>query len=297
MPLKEFKAKLLPEIKEINLFLKRNLLTSNLSGEMISSLKGRGIEFEDYRDYTVEDDASRIDWIASKRSQRILVREYKFEVNFKVFFLIDVSESMLFSSTKLLKCEYAAQVAATFFYGLVQSGNSVGYGLFNEDIIKLLTPQMGKKQFYTFTKDITSPKIYGGKKNISKAIEQAIRLIDKKSLFVIISDFLLNDDSWIEFLKILATKNEVIGIMIRDERDYELPDIGQIILEDPFTNNKIYVDTKEYSKIYKEYNEKNIRIIKSGFRSCKGNLLELKTSDNYINKLVEFFRKSGIRWR
>ena len=113
MPLKEFKAKLVPEIKELNIFIKKNLLTTALSGELISSLKGRGIEFEDYRDYTVEDDAGRIDWRASKRAQRILVREYKLDVNFNAFFLIDVSESMLFakeeeessnSSTSRLLC-------------------------------------------------------------------------------------------------------------------------------------------------------------------------------------------------
>ncbi|MEM4397627.1 MAG: DUF58 domain-containing protein [Candidatus Woesearchaeota archaeon] len=297
MPLKEFKAKLLPELKEINLFLKRNLLTSSLSGEMISSLKGRGIEFEDYRDYSVEDDASRIDWIASKRSQRTLVREYKLEVNFKVFFLIDISESMLFGSTKLLKCEYAAQVACTFFYGLIQSGNSIGYGLFNENLVKISLPEMGKKKFYNFTKDISNPNIYGGKKNIAKAIQNAMKFVEKKSLFIIISDFILPDESWIEFLKILATKNEVIGISVRDPRDYELLDIGDIIIEDPFSNDKLYINTKDYSKIYKIYNEKNLRFIKSAFTSNKSSFLELKTSDNYINKMVEFFRSKGIRWR
>ncbi|MEM3373958.1 MAG: DUF58 domain-containing protein [Candidatus Woesearchaeota archaeon] len=297
MPLKEFKAKLVPELKEINLFLKRNLLSSAMSGEIMSSLKGRGIEFEDYRDYTVEDDASRIDWIASKRAQRLLVREYKLEVNFKVFFLIDVSESMLFSSTKLLKCEYAAQVACTFFYGLIQSGNSVGYGLFNENIVKLSKPEMGKKKFYNFTKDISNPKIYGGLKNLGKAIQNSMKFIDKKSLFIIISDFIMPDESWLEFLKILSTKNEVIGIMIRDEREYNLPDIGKIILEDPYSNNKIYIDTKQYSKIYKEFNEKNIRLIKNAFINNRANLLELKTNDNYLNKMIEFFRSRGVRWR
>ncbi|MEM2131503.1 MAG: DUF58 domain-containing protein [Candidatus Woesearchaeota archaeon] len=297
MPLKEFKAKLLPELKEINLFLKRNLLSSSLSGEMISSLKGRGIEFEDYRDYSVEDDASRIDWIASKRSQRTLVREYKLEVNFKVFFLIDVSESMLFGSTKLLKCEYAAQVACTFFYGLIQSGNSIGYGLFNENLVKISLPEMGKKKFYNFTKDISNPLIYGENKNIGKAIQSAMKFVEKKSLFIIISDFILPDESWIEFLKILATKNEVIGISIRDPRDYELIDVGNMILEDPFSNDKIYINTKDYSKLYKEYNEKNLRFIKSAFTNNKSSFLELKTTDNYLNKMVEFFRSKGIRWR
>lgn len=297
MPLKEFKAKLVPEIKELNFFLKKNLLSSSLTGELMSSLKGRGIEFEDYRDYTVEDDASRIDWIASKRSQRTLVREYKLEVNFKVLLLIDVSESMLFSSTKKLKCEYAAEVACSLLYGLLQVGNAVGYGFFNDGISKMVMPKMDKKQFYNFTKEISNPKNYGNKKNFNKAIEQSLRLIDKKSLFIIISDYIFQDNSWVDFFKILATKNEILGIMIRDQREYEIPDVGQIIIEDPFSKEKLYIDTKQYSKAYKEYNEKQLKFIRSIFTSNRANLMELPTNEHYIHNMLEFFRKSGARWR
>ncbi len=298
MPLKEFKAKLVPEIKELNLFLRKNLLSTSLAGELISSLKGKGIEFEDYRDYCVEDDASRIDWRASKRAQRLLVREYKLEVNFKVFFLIDTSESMLFASTSKLKCEYAAQVACSLFYGILQTGNSIGFGLFNEKINKLSMPLMGKKQFHTFTKEISNPKNYGGKKDAGKAIQQTLKLIDTKSLIFFISDFIFPDDSWIEFLKIMATKNEVIGIMIRDPRDLSLPkDAGQLVLEDPFSENKIYVDSKQYMPLYEEYNEKQLRLIRSIFTSYKSNLLELKTNVPYLDPMLEFFKTRGARWR
>ena len=150
MPLKEFKAKLVPELKEINVFVNKNLLSTALAGELMSALKGRGIEFEDYRDYTITDDADRIDWRASKRSQRLLVREYKLEVNFNVFFMIDVSESMLYSSTSKLKCEYAAELATSLYYGILQTGNSVGFGFFSSKLFKVFTPLLDKKQFYIF---------------------------------------------------------------------------------------------------------------------------------------------------
>lgn len=298
MPLKKFKARLVPDIKELNVFVKRNLLSTALSGELVSSLKGRGIEFEDYRNYTVEDDSSRIDWRASQRSQKLLVREYKLDVNFNVFFLIDTSESMLFASTKKLKCEYSAEVASSIFYGISQTGNAVGFALFNTSLKKMNKPLLGKKQFYYFTKEVSNPKNYGGAKNISKAIQQAMTLLDKKALIFIFSDFIDVDKEWVKYLTIMAKQHEVIGVMVRDPRDNAIPDTsGQLILEDPFSDEKLYVDAKQYAGLYNEYNQKQLNLIRSVFRHSKSSLLELTTNTEYLNDVLQFFKKRGGRWR
>jgi uncharacterized protein (DUF58 family) len=298
MPLKEFKAKLVPEIKELNIFIKKNLLSTALSGELISSLKGRGIEFEDYRDYSVEDDAGRIDWRASKRAQRTLVREYKLDVNFNAYFLIDVSESMLFASTSKLKCEYAAQAICSLFYGIIQTGNAVGFGLFNDRLVKMSKPMMGKKQFYNFTRVISDPKNYGGKKDMSSAIKQSLVLLDKRALVIIVSDFLFKDDSWLHFLKIMAQKHEVMGIVVRDPRDNTLPiNGGQIIFSDIDSDERIYIDSKQYNQIYEEYGKKQMNLIRSVFKQNKLSLVELTTDVPYLNPLLQFFKTRGGRWR
>ncbi|MBN2368509.1 DUF58 domain-containing protein [Candidatus Woesearchaeota archaeon] len=298
MPLREFKAKLVPEIKELNVYVKKNLLSAAMTGELMSSLKGRGVEFEDYRDYTNTDDAARIDWRASKRSQRLLVREYKLEINFSIFFLVDVSESMLFSSTSKLKCEYAAEVVTSLFYGILQIGNSIGFGLFNTSLFKIAQPLMGKKQFYYFTREISNPGNYGGEKNLAKAMQQVISILDRKSLIIIVSDFLTEDDTWIDFLKIMAQKHQALGIMIRDPRDLVIPeDAGQIVLEDPYSKESIYVDAKQYSKIYEEHNLKKLKSIRSVFQHNAADLLELTTDKHYLNPTLEFFKKKGGRWR
>ncbi len=298
MPLKEFKARLIPEFKELNVEPKKNILSTALAGELMSTLKGRGIEFEDYRDYTTEDDAERIDWRASQRAQRLLVREYKLEVNFNIFFLLDTSESMLFGSTKKLKCEYAAEVVTSLYHGVLQTGNSVGFGMFSKDLYKIVKPVLGKKQFYMFTREVSNPKNYGGEKNIRKAIQQTLSILDRKSLIFLISDFVGDDATWNEVMKIMASRHEVIGIMIRDPRDYTIPgDVGQLVLEDPFSKETMYVDSKQYKKIYEEYNEKQLRKIRSLFRHNKSSLLELRTNTEFLNPVLQFFRKRGGRWR
>ena len=299
MPLKEFKAKLIPEIKELNVYARKNLLSSAMAGEIMSTLKGRGIEFEDYRDYTVKDDAARIDWRASKRAQRILVREYKLEINFNVFFLIDVSESMLFASTtNKLKCEYAAELITSLYSGILRTGNSIGFGLFNEALFEIVKPALGRKQFYMFTKVISTAANYGGEKNLAKAFQQTLSILDKRALIFIVSDFLTPDDNWIDLLKILAERHEVIGLMIRDPRDMHIPkDTGQLILQDPYSNEKIYIDSNQYYNIYEEFNVKQLNLLRSMFKHYKSDLLELSTDKPFLDPILKFFRKRGGRWR
>jgi len=297
MPLKKFNAKLLPELKELNLYSKKNLLSTAMAGEMISTLKGRGVEFEDYREYTVNDDATRIDWIASKRAQKVLVREYKLEINFNVVFVIDTSESMLFSSTKKLKCEYAAEVVTNLFFAILQAGNSVGFSLFNEKLFKFEKPLLGNKQFYFFMKEIVKPEHYGGKKNMTKSFEQLLQLLDKKALIFLVSDFLSPDNNWTEAFKVMARKHEVIGVSINDPRDFDIPKGGQYVLQDPYSEKTVYVDGNDYSTLYHEQAEKDLNVIKSIFKSTHSQFITLQTNENYINPLINFFRRSGARWR
>ncbi|MBT3720301.1 DUF58 domain-containing protein [archaeon] len=298
MPLKKFNANLVPGLKELSMQVKKDLLTTAKSGELASKLKGRGIEFEDYRDYNPADDAHRIDWRASQRSQRLLVREYKLDVNFNAFFLIDTSESMLFSSVKKLKCEYAAEVANSIFYGVLTSGNSSGFGLFNDGVVKLVKPMLGKKQYHLFAKEISDVKNYGGKKDFKKAVRHTLSILDRKTLIFIFSDFIGLEKDLFEYIKLISHVHEVIGVMINDPRDISLPsNVGQLVLQDPFSNETIYVDSNEYSRIYNEYNQKRINIIRAVFQRSRSKLLELNTSKGFYDPTLKFFTQIGARWR
>ncbi len=298
MPLKKFKADLVPGIKELTLNVKKDLLTNAMSGELASKLKGRGIEFEDYRDYTPADDANRIDWRASQRSQRMLVREYKLDVNFNTFFLMDTSESMLFSSTKKLKAEYAAEVANSIFFGILNSGNASGFALFNTKIVSLVKPMLGKKQYHLFAREISKPENYGGKKDLRKAIRHTLSILDRKTMIFIVSDFIGVENELAEYLKLISHVHEVIGVMVLDPRDLAIPEeLGQMVLEDPFSHEKIYVDAKDYAPIYYRYNQKRLNIIRTLFDRSKSKLLELRTDQNFYNPTLRFFTRIGARWR
>ena len=125
---KELNLELSESIKRLKIFTNQIVNTSFVGGYK-SVFKGHGMEFEDYREYTPNDDASTIDWKASVRSKQLLVREFVEERNLNVFFLIDASSSMVYGSTDKLKMEYAAEIVATLSYTILQAGDSISFAL------------------------------------------------------------------------------------------------------------------------------------------------------------------------
>ena len=144
MPIKEFNADLIPQLHELDMHAKKKILSQVLSGNLLTQFKEKGFEFENYRVFTPEDDASFIEWKASLRAQKLLIREYNVEKNFNAFFLIDVSDSMLFASTDKLKCEFAAELVSSLSFAILESGAGIGYAMFTDRLVSKLAPRMGK---------------------------------------------------------------------------------------------------------------------------------------------------------
>ena len=163
-------------LKRLDLVTK-GLVTTQFLGNYASAFKGQGLEFANYRNYIQgNDDASRIDWKASKRVSNLVVKEYVEERNMEVICLIDVSKKMLTSSVKKLKAEYIAELVASFSYSMLKSGDSVGLMLFSDKIIKYSPPQSGLQQFYSLTEKLSNTNNYGGYCDIDKAMK------DRKSV-------------------------------------------------------------------------------------------------------------------
>ncbi|MBN1503371.1 DUF58 domain-containing protein [Candidatus Woesearchaeota archaeon] len=298
MAIKEFLAELSPKLRKTDLHPHTRILTLSLAGNLVTTFKGRGLEFEGYRQYTPQDDAARIDWKASLRSQKLLVREYDVERNYYVFFLVDVSNSMLFSSVEKLKCEYSAELVASISFAVLQLDAGVGLGLFTDKINVHVKPQMGKKQYYLITKELTNVNNYGGEFNLEESMKFLLSYLKQKTLIVIVSDFIGLKGNWFRYLEILSQRHEVIGMMIRDPRDRALPeDAGQYIVEDPYSNEKLHIDVSQYRKAYEEHVKNEERIIKNKFTITKSDFLLLTTDNPFDKPLMRFFNRRGQKWR
>src|SRR3989344_534398 len=213
MPKRKLKIDLTKNIKKLEITT-RKLVGSGLVGSYKSAFKGRGLEFTNYRDYTQNDDASAIDWKASVRTGKLLIKQYEEERKIDVFFLIDVSSSMVFGSTDKLKNEYAAELAASLAFTTLEAGDEVGFALFNDQIQVVSNPLSGKKQFFKLAKVLSDPRNYGGNYDLNNSVKFLLAFLPPGTLLIIISDFIGLKGDWTHYLRTASGKFDIVAIMI-----------------------------------------------------------------------------------
>jgi uncharacterized protein (DUF58 family) len=289
MPVKELKLDFVGKIKKPEFQIRRKMLSKIIEGELTATSKGRGIEFTGFRKYVYGDDASMIDWTASLRAKETLIREYEEFKHFPIYILMDVSDSMLFSSTETLKCEYAAELVFSIVYAIVNTGNKVGIGMFTDRMVSRNVPDSGTKNYYRMLQQLTNPNNYGGKYNLKKTLMETRTMLGEKSLIIIVSDFIGLEKGWDQYVKMMTGSFDILAIMVRDPRDKELPvDAGQFYVEDPYTEEKLTIDTKDYADLYRKKAEEEEADIRSRFETAKAGFISLLTTEDFLRPLLKF---------
>ena len=132
----KLKTNISHQIKKLTLLTKRIVVTS-LTGNYKTQIRGKGLEFSNFREYVPTDDASLIDWKTSVRVNKPVIKEFIDERNIDVFFLVDVSSSMVFGSTEKLKNEYVSELVSTMAYAILNVGDSLGYAFFSDHLFNV----------------------------------------------------------------------------------------------------------------------------------------------------------------
>lgn len=256
-------------------------------------LRGKGLEFDSYRDYSPDDDSSLIDWKASKRSNKFLVKQYREERNLKIVFLIDVGDNMVFGSSPKLKCEYSAEVVSAFANLIMYYGDRAGYILFSEEVKKFVPPNRGSRHFGLMVEDLLNAENYGGSTNLNKATEFAAKFLDRNiSSLIIVSDFLTYNEKIKGNFEILANKYELVAIMIKDPLDINLPKFNnEVVIEDPYSGEQLIVNPSIVSEEYKKYAIEQERTFIKLCENNKIDLLRLQTDKPFVAELAIFLKK------
>lgn len=294
MKVKAFDVDLVERIRKLEIITRKSTLSQAMEGNWTTMFKGRGMEFAGYRNYNFGDDANQIDWKASLRSKEILIKEYEEEKNLKVFFLVDVSNSMLFTSTSQLKCEYVLEMVASMTLAILRSGDAVGLGLFTDKLVARIEPDIGKVMQYRIIRALMNVNNYGGNFDFRKAIMYLLSFLKSKALVIIISDFVGMDPTWKKYIELAADRWEIIGIMVRDPRDRTLPkNTGQYVLEDPYSKERIQIDVNQYKTAYETYVKKEEAMIEHVFSGTRSSLLKLTTDKDFHIPLLNFLKRRG----
>jgi uncharacterized protein (DUF58 family) len=293
----KLKINLTPAIKNLDIAA-HNVVSTKIMGGYRSVFRGRGLEFESYRAFTEGDDASRIDWKASLRTNQILLKEFVEERNLDVFFLVDVSASMVYSTTRQLKSEYAGSLAASLYYVVLNAGDSAGFALFNSKIVSKHPPAKGGDKFYIFAKNIVNYRYYGGAYNLEHALSFINTYLKRRSVVIIISDFIGMKGDWKKAFRLVAKKYEIVCIIIRDPADMKLPDFkGQVVLEDPFSGEQMLIRPGAIHHRYVQHVNAKDRELESVIISSGADYLKLITDSSFVKPIMSFFnaRKQRLR--
>ena len=292
MAIRKLDADLLPKIRKMDVHARQAVLSQLIEGNWTTSFKGHGIEFSGYRAYQFGDDASLIDWKASLRNSSIVVKEYEEEKSVNVYFLMDVSNSMLCTSTKKLKVEIAAEMVSSLSYAVLRSGDAVGLSMFTDKLVTKLPLDMGRRMHNFIVKDLSNVNNYGGAYDLNSVLKHLIGFLKSRAVIIIISDFIGLQENWYKYVRMAGQRYQIIAIMVRDPRDKELPtNSGQFLVEDPYSGEKLYIDAKQYADAYKKYVEQEESDIEKHFKASKCEFIKLYTNQDPYTPLLTFFKR------
>jgi len=260
-------------------------------------LRGRGLEFDGYRNYSQDDDANEIDWKATLRSNIPMVKQYIEERDIKVMFAIDVSESMVFGGEEKLKCEYAAELSIALASLIIDSGDNFGFVFFNKDIHDVILPAKGKKQFDLFCYEILNEENYGGPSDFNNVLDKLNEIPNKTiDMLIIISDFIGVNEGHRKKFEEIGNFHETIGIMIRDPLDITLPEINkEVLIEDIKSGQKLVVNPSIAKNLYERNSKRQIGLVEDILKISNIDFLQVRTNELFFVKLADFLKNRTER--
>ena len=255
--------------------------------------QGRGLEFDSYRSFSFDDDASLIDWRASLRANNLLAKKYIEERELNIYFLVDVSNSMLFGSMNKLKAEFVAEFVVSFGHLVLSSGDKIGLVMFSDDVVKILRPSRGKNQFALFMKFLSDSSFYGGGFDLNKGIEHVLRMSNSPyTVFILVSDFIKIKKNSARELRLIGSKFETLAVMIRDPLDENLPKTKyQFSVQDPYSGRQMILDPDIAAKRYRKNVVRQKEMMKEIFKHSRIDLLELVTDKGPVIPFSTFLKQ------
>ncbi len=282
---------LIKKIRRIEIRTNR-LVNDVLGGEYHSVFKGRGMEFEEVREYQFGDDVRTIDWNVTARTGIPHVKRFVEERELTVILLVDASSSSQFGTASLMKGEMAAEVCALLAFSAIKNNDRVGLIIFTDRIELYVPPKKGKPHVLRLIRDLLYFRAQGKSTDIPAALEFLQKVQKRKAVVFLVSDF-MTDVDYHKPLAIANKRHDVIAMTLSDPREQELPPIGILELEDAETGEEIVIDTSDpevrrlfaaYARIENENRDKT-------FKSLSVDSIPLNTGKDYVLPLINFFKR------
>ncbi len=283
---------LLKKVRKIE--IKTRKLSSNIfGGEYHSAFKGRGMTFSEVRNYQFGDDVRTIDWNVTARYNEPFVKIFEEERELTLMLMVDVSNSALFGTNNALKKNIITEISATLAFSALQNNDKVGLILFSDQVELYIPPSKGKTHVLRIIRELIEFKPLSKKTDIKVALEFLTRILKKKSITFILSDFISSD--YEKSLKIISKKHDLTGIKVYDKFEEAIPNLGLVQMFDQETEEVKMIDTssKSLRDSYKKEMSLNFKKFNDLFTKNGAGTISCRTDESYIKKLLNYFKNRG----
>jgi uncharacterized protein (DUF58 family) len=281
----------LKKVRQIEIRTNREV-TDVLGGQYHSVFKGRGMEFEEVREYLPGDEVRSIDWNVTARFGHPFIKKFKEERELTVMLVVDVSASGQFGSVRQTKNELAAELAAVLAFSAIRNNDKVGLIMFTDQIEKYVPPKKGRGHVLRVIREILAFQPRGRGTNLEQALDYLSHVQTRRAVTFVLSDFQVNDEELVrKKLRVASKRHDVIALSLRDPREEELPAVGLVELRDAETGERALVDTFD-RKVREQFALKSqlrIEALRRLLRTASVDHVEIRCEADYMLPLIKFF--------
>ncbi len=280
---------LLRKVRRIQIHTSR-LVNDVLAGQYHSSFKGRGMEFDEVREYQPGDDVRTIDWNVTARFGHPYVKNYREERELTAMLLVDVSRSTYFGTGNQLKSDLATELAAVIAFSAVANNDKVGLVMFTDKIELFVPPKKGKKHVLRVIRELLNFTPESRHTDISMALRYMNRIVPRRVICFLLSDFMT--DGYEMDLRLTARRHDLVAITITDPAESELPGVGLMEVEDAETGKRLILDTSTATgkRRFRQLRDEEWENRENLLRSARVDSIRLVTDQSYIHELSVFFK-------
>jgi len=289
-------SEILNKVRQVEIKTHR-LVDESLAGHYHSVFKGRGMDFDEVREYVPGDDVRSIDWNVTARTGRTHVKKFTEERELTILLIIDVSASGEFGSVAQSKREMMAELGSVIAFSAVRNNDKVGLILFTDEAELYIPPKKGRSHILRVIREILFFQPEGKRTDIAAAMDFTNQVIRRRAVAFLISDFCLPGDFETSLhglrpkLKITNRHHDLVAVSVTDPREKELPDTGLLTIEDAETGEQVELDTTrpDIRDGFARLADGRRKELRRSIRSAGVDLLELSTDKAYLPELLNFF--------
>ncbi|MDX5340765.1 MAG: DUF58 domain-containing protein [Cyclobacteriaceae bacterium] len=275
----------------------RKVANNHLQGEYQSLFKGSGLEFDDLRPYQYGDDVRTIEWKVSAKGHGTFVKTFREDKEQSVYFLLDISASQDIGQLGNKKIDQGKLVAGVLTLAAVYEGSQVGLISYSDQKEKLILPAKGSKQGIKVIRGIFDHENKSKKTDLNGLFTFALNLIKKRSIIIVISDFI--DDNYDRSFRALAERHDLVAIQLTDPRESALPSLGIIPIYDKESEKTTWVNTVfgSFSKKISDTFTLEREHLKELCKKNQINYLSIDTTQDIVAPLIDLFKYRNKRMK